>query len=822
MKWIRQLFGHYASYHQHGPLMLRYAGWLGAVAFPALYFLRATQPVYDDLPLRLTGAALCILLLLKDKWPARLRPYYLAFSYPVLIFTLPFAFVFAALKNGGGPVAVASTLMAIFFIILMTDWRNTLAMLALGAGAAVGLYWATDPAAALPADYVARWPTFVLVIVGGSLFKLAGHRAAAEQMRSAYAAIAGSIAHEVRNPLGQIKQNLSRMQQALPAPGARLDDARQIDALYHALADSQLAVQRGLQLVSMTLDEVAQKPLDAAGFGYLSAAEATRKAVQEYSYEDENQRSRVSLHVVDDFVFKGEETAYLFVLFNLIKNSLYYLAAHPELRMDVIVGGHRVVVRDTGPGIAPELLPQLFQPFRTVGKMGGTGLGLAYCRRVMLAFGGSIRCESFPGQYTEFTLQFPPVTADETRAHRDAMLAAARASLGGKRLLLVEDDAAQRLTTGYKLRPLDLQVQEAADGRRALDLLARHEFDLVLLDLNMPVLDGYAVAQQVREGAAGRNRSAAIVAYTSEPERLARVKTQRAGMDAFVSKPCDAIHLALALQRAFERRTALSQGTALAGRRILLADDSVLNRRPVAAYLAAAGAGVVEAEHGGQVLERLAQGAVDAVLLDLEMPGMGGLEAARAIRASASPWARVPLLALTAHSDQAVLQAAREAGVDGILVKPVEPGRLFEALSALLEGGPAASRQPVETPAPPAPHSGLLNLGRLESYRQLGLLDELLVDYPPEMARLVQALAEAAAVRDVERVLDTLHSLLGISGEAGALALYEAVRGLYVPLREEHRWPVVPDWLQRIQALARQTEEALKAYASAPAGAANG
>jgi two-component system CAI-1 autoinducer sensor kinase/phosphatase CqsS len=821
MKVVRPLFAHYASYHRHGPLMLRYAGWLGAVAFPALYFLRSSQPAYDDLQLRLAGAAMCVLLLLVDRWPARLRPYYLAFSYPVLIFTLPFAFVFAALKNGGGSVAVASTLMAIFFIILMTDWRNTLIMLAVGVGAAVGVYWATDPAAAVPADYAARWPTFLLVIAGGSLFKLAGHRAAAEQMRTAYAAIAGSIAHEVRNPLGQIKQNLGRMQQALPAPGARLEDARQIDALYHALADSQLAVQRGLQLVSMTLDEVAQKPLDPAAFAYLSAAETTRKAVQEYSYEDETQRSRVSLHLVDDFVFRAEETAYLFVLFNLIKNGLYFLAAHPDVRLDVIVGGHRVVVRDNGPGVPAELLPGLFEPFRSVGKTGGTGLGLAYCRRVMQAFGGSIRCESVKGQYTEFTLQFPPVGADETRAHRDTMLATARAQLAGKRLLLVEDDAAQRLTTGYKLRPLDLAVQEAPDGRRALDLLARQDFDIVLLDLNMPVLDGYMVAQQLREGGAGRNRGAAIVAYTSEPERLARVKTQRAGMDAFISKPCDAIHLALALQRAFERRTALSRGTALAGRRVLLADDSALNRRPVAAYLTAAGAAVVEAEHGGQVLERLTEGRVDAVLLDLEMPGMGGLEAARAIRANAA-WARVPLLALTAHTDQAVLGAAREAGVDGILVKPVDPERLYEALGTLLEGGAATAQHPVETPAPPLPHTGLLNLARLESYRHLGLLDELLVDYPPEMARLVQALAEAAAVRDTERVLDALHSLLGISGEAGALALYEAVRGLYVPLREEQRWPAAADWVSRIQALAGQTEAALRNYAAAPAGAANG
>jgi CheY-like chemotaxis protein len=818
------LFAHYEAYHAHSGLLLHYMSVLGLVMYPALYLLRFTRATagFDDLPLRLGAMALLLGALQRARWPERLRPAYLPYTYVVMTVCLPMFFVFTSLKNGGGAPAVANTFVAVFLLLLLADWRNMVVMLVAGCGGALGLYLLTDPNPRLPADYVGRLPLLIGTVVGASLFKHALEQATIERVRHAYAAIAGSIAHEVRNPLGQIKQNLDRMQQALPAPGASLHDARQVDALYQALADSQLAVQRGLQLVSMTLDEVAQKPLDAAGFAYLSAAEASRKAVQEFSYEDETQRRRVSLHVLDDFVFRADETAYLFVLFNLFKNGLYYVAAQPEIRLDVIVGGHRVVVRDNGPGIARELLPQLFQPFRTVGKSGGTGLGLAYCRRVMLAFGGSIRCESVPGQYTEFTLQFPAVGAEETRTHRDAMVAAARTRLAGKRLLLVEDDAAQRLTTGYKLRPLDLVVQEAPDGRRALDLLAREHFDIVLLDLNMPVLDGYMVAQQLRDGQAGRNRDTAIVAYTSEPERLARVKTQRAGMDAFVSKPCDAVHLALALQRAFERRAALAHGTALAGRRVLLADDSALNRRPVAAYLAAAGVGVLEAEHGGQVLERLAKGRVDVVLLDLEMPGMDGLQAARAIRASGSAWAGVPLLALTAHADQAVLAAARQAGVDGILVKPVEPERLFEALGALLAGQTAAAPHPAETPAPAFPHVGLLNLGRLESYRQLGLLEELLVDYPPEMARLVAALEGAAAARDAERVLDVLHSLLGITGEAGALALYETVRGIYVPLREEQRWPGTAGWVERIRALADRTEQALRTYAAAPAGAANG
>ena len=112
----------------------------------------------------------------------------------------------------------------------------------------------------------------------------------------------------------------------------------------------------------------------------------------------------------------------------------------------------------------------------------------------------------------------------------------------------------------------------------------------------------------------------------------------------------------------------------------------------------------------------------------------------------------------------------------------------------------------------PAPQDGLLNLQRLESYRRLGMLDELLNDYVPEMARLVGTLRVAVENTDIQGSIDALHSLLGMSGEAGAQALYQQVRKLYVPLLEEGEWPSGSAWLPQLQALADRTEEALKAY----------
>jgi len=154
--------------------------------------------------------------------------------------------------------------------------------------------------------------------------------------------------------------------------------------------------------------------------------------------------------------------------------------------------------------------------------------------------------------------------------------------------------------------------------------------------------------------------------------------------------------------------------------------------------------------------------------------------------------------------------------MNGFLVKPVEAALLYETLTRLINV--VSARAPLPQPAvPPSPApvpEGLLNLQRLESYRRLGMLDELLNDYLPEMARLVGTLQECVAHTDVEGSIAALHSLLGMSGEAGAQALYQAVRRVYVPMVESQTWPPQGGWSGQIAALAAETEKALKAYAT--------
>src|SRR6478735_12692761 len=310
MHALRRLFAHYREYHRHGPLTLR-----------------------------LVDAGICAVLFLRRYWPRRLQACYLPYSYLVLIVALPATFVFTSLKNGGGTVAVGNTLMATFLVILLADWRNMVVILATGFALAVGAYTLLDPGAGWPADYVARWPILLAVVLGGSLFKHALERATAEKVRSAYAFLAASIAHEMRNPLAQVRHSLEGVQQVLPAPGSLSQrtqlGAAELDLLYRHVAQGEQAIQRGLQAISMTLDEVNARPLDPATFSFPSAASVVHKAVDEYSYGDEQARDRIRVHVLDDFQFRGEETAFLFVLFNLIKNAIYYVKQSSRTRVDI-------------------------------------------------------------------------------------------------------------------------------------------------------------------------------------------------------------------------------------------------------------------------------------------------------------------------------------------------------------------------------------------------------------------------------------------------------------------------------------------------------
>lgn len=686
---VKRLFERYRGYHDMDRPMLQWIGIVGSIAFPLFYLLRRTSivpPRYDDVELRAVATLLCVGLALRRWWPAALKPYFFAYSYAVVFYCLSFLLAFTSLMSQGGTLSVVNMVMATILIMLLADWRNAVLMLGAGYSSSVLVFLLTEPGSAIPTEFAAGAVSSILVVVAGALSHYGQQRAELQRLRRVYAGLAGSIAHEMRNPLAQVRHTLDSIARTL-TPGQPGGETRlapeQVQTVLSTVQQGREAISRGLQAIDLALQQLQPTPLDAGRLQPVQAVACVQRALQAYAYQDDVERAIVRLALHGDFRFRGDATALELVIFNLLKNALYYLPTHPDMTVTVTVEAEpspRIVVRDTGPGIASEQLPRLFEEFHTLGKAEGTGLGLAFCRRVMQALGGEIDCRSVQGSFTEFTLSFPISAADEA-------------------------------------------------------------------------------------GTVG------------EPAPL----------------------------------------IPLAGRTVLVVDDQALNRSAAGLLCAALGLHVLEAEHGQQALDLLRAGTLpDVILMDMSMPGLDGLQTTRALRALPGPAARVPVVALTANDSVTVRQDAAAAGLQEVLAKPVDGERLRRTLARVLGAQGASPADEHHAKAAP-PSLGLLDTERIEDFRRLGLMEDLLPDSLAGMRRMVQELDSCAAVGNAEGLRSTLHTLVGVSGETGARALHQLLRRRYHEMLEA-RAPEGAAWIEEVRSLLASTEEAfLRQYGVAAA-----
>jgi signal transduction histidine kinase/CheY-like chemotaxis protein len=557
---VRDLSGAYCHHHRNNPLLLEAIGIVGIAAFSSLYLVRLTgklPPRWDDLNFRVVAVILCLILALRRQWPSATQRWYLPYSYFAVFYCLAFFLPLTLLENGGAANTVVNMVIGAMLIALLTDWRNTLAMLLAGYIASVAFYWLTHPHPQLPFEFLYWWiPLSACLAAGGSISKYVEKRAELQRLRHVYSGLAGSIAHEMRAPLAQVQQALNTVEALVPVASEAAV----------AIGQGQRAVRRGLQAISLTLQQLNTQSLDTERFEELSAEECVRKALKDYAYEDARQREKVSIQVDQDFVFRGDDTAFTLVLFNLLKNALYYLPIKPQATVVIRVTRSPepcVVVRDTGPGVAPELIARLFEEFQTAGKVEGTGLGLAFCRRAMRTMGGEIGCRSHFGEYTEFKLVFPSATAGRIgtqAAHppTQAMsLDTATLPLTGQRVLVVDDSPLNLAIARARLASLGCEVTEATHAGDALRMLGEGavQADAILMDMNMPGLSGLDATRALRalDGPAAR---IPVLLVTADPTVSARLKAFAAGIDAFLEKPLEPELLLTELARVLAPRAA--------------------------------------------------------------------------------------------------------------------------------------------------------------------------------------------------------------------------------------------------------------------------
>ncbi|MGL4549991.1 MAG: response regulator, partial [Gemmataceae bacterium] len=353
----------------------------------------------------------------------------------------------------------------------------------------------------------------------------------------------------------------------------------------------------------------------------------------------------------------------------------------------------RVTVSDTGIGIPPDKLAGVFRPFEqadasTTRRFGGTGLGLTISAQLVELMGGHVGVESEVGRGStfSFTARFglAPTPADAPFGPP--------ASLEGLRVLAVDDNPTNRrilagILTGWRMRPtLAPDAQEAlTELRRAAD--AGEPYPLVLLDAHMPGMDGFQLAASIQQ--LPNLADAAIVMLTSagHPEDVGQCRSL--GIGAYLLKPLkqsDLLATLLTILDRARRRPAAEPAAADAGRRlrVLLAEDNLVNQRLAVRLLEKEGHRVSVVGDGQAALDALAREAFDVVLMDVQMPGLDGLEATRRQREREAGGARVPIVALTAHAMKGDRERCLEAGMDGYVSKPLAARELAAELGRVV------------------------------------------------------------------------------------------------------------------------------------------
>ena len=524
----------------------------------------------------------------------------------------------------------------------------------------------------------------------------------------------------------------------------------------------------------------------------------------------------------------------------------------------------RLEVRDTGIGLTPEQQQRLFRSFEQADssitrQYGGTGLGLAISKRLAALMGGEVGVQSVPGQGSTFWF-----TARLGLGERRGRPVLPQIDLRGRRVLVVDDNAHAAQVLRELLEAQAFLVREVHGGAAAVEAVREAAtegapYDIVMLDWQMPGLDGLQTAARIR--ALGLERQPRLVIVTAYGREEVIRGTQEAGIDHLMLKPVSASVLfdtmmrvlgqeqpttaAEAATAARERRTpALHALGPLRGARILVVEDNELNQQVARELLGEAGFEVELAADGRQAIERieatLAPGAqpYDIVLMDMQMPVLDGISATRVVRQDARH-AELPILAMTANAMQADRQRCLDVGMQDFVAKPIEPDALWRALATWIRprpglGGPAASApEAADVPEADTPllAEPVLGLDTVQGLRRvlgkkpvyLALLRKFVAGQRDTVAAIRAALAEGDAAL-AERLAHTLRGVAGnigaaeVQGSAGAIE--QAVRERAGPAQLEPLLDALAAPLAAlVTALERQlTPEQPAAVAAAAAG----
>ena len=603
--------------------------------------------------------------------------------------------------------------------------------------------------------------------------EVAKHRA--EEATRAKSEFLANMSHEIRTPMNAV---IGMTELAL---GTKLS-VRQREYL-STVKDSAESL---LSLINDILDfskiEARKLELDKVGFDLRENLEGSLKSL---AVRAQQKGLELACHILPNVPERlvGDPNRLRAIIVNLVGNAIKFtergeIVVRVEAQSTSLSEAelHFSIV-DTGIGIAEEKLDQVFEAFvqadsSTTRKYGGTGLGLAISTQLVELMHGRIWVESRLGEGSRFhfTARFglQPAQAAPPEA----------GNLRGLRVLVVDDSATNRRILQEMLRKWRMRPAIASSGSAALASLkkgarSRKPFALVLLDGQMPEMDGFEVARRIHVEPAFSDVKVIMLTSAGQFEAVCQTTP---GVAACLTKPARQSELLDAIINVVSGPVGTKSRAAPPARRriaktrrslrILVAEDNRVNQELVFELLRQRGHTATVAADGAKALKALNRERFDAVLMDVQMPNLSGLEATRAIRhAERSTGRHVPIVAMTAHAMKGDRERCLEAGMDGYVAKPIQAAELFAAVEGVASPSNASGESPHPEKAPGGldPETILKHFGGDE-----GLLHRLADVFRDDCPRMMAEIQKALKAGDAEAVAGAAHVFKGAAANFGA------------------------------------------------------